>query len=825
MKGIGSETGEDNARGNSSGTLAPRMDAALDDLVVVEMDTSVAGSVAGMILADYGARVIKVEDPETGLRERGNPGFAVWNRNKASFASAYDDRRSARFADLITDADVCITGCVADPDPRALAALNPLLVVAALPPYRGPTPWAGGGEDASLLDALSGLSMRQSSFDGVPVDLVYPHTLYIQGLWAATCAVGALVERAATGKGQILSVDGLSAALITGAAGFVFDPSDDTSVTPVGPGGASPCYTRYRCSDGEWLFLGALLPRFQRAAFETLGIADLPDDPRIAGDLRRILSPENRRWVRTAMQERFFANTREHWLAVLEEAGCPAGPVLDRDGWLDHPQLRACGQRVEVDDPERGPVVMPGLLIDIPEAPGQIISAAPLLGDLELSDVRAERRHGPERASRPGWQRPAPSIAARTEFQAANAGTSEIVGPLNGVKVLNLGTILAGPLAGSLLAALGAEVVKVEPPEGDAFREPGFSYNRGMRSVSIDLRTRGGLEAFSRLAREADMVIDNYRHGVAKRLGVDHSTLSAFNPALGGFSLTGFGETGPLATKAAFDPLLQAMSGMMAAQGGDDEPVFLTVAVNDVAAGVAGALSTCLSLYYRTRTGRGLKTSTSLAAVSAFMQSGELVRYPGRPTALRGGRDFPGPNALDRFYRVRDGWVRLRATRDDLPGLVDAGLVDAGLVDAGLVDAGLVDAGLLEDDQSNALALAAILAGRVGSEVVRLLTSFGVKAAEARSLTDLASDLQLRETDLFSEHPVAGGSSVLTPGRWVSWEPPRPLAAMRAPGLGEHTAEVLVQAGFSMHEVDELVRCGCVVAGGPMVVGRVLRYR
>ncbi len=786
--------------------------SVLGDLVVIELDTSVAGSIAGMILADYGARVIKVEDPESGLMERRNPGFAIWNRNKASLVSAFDDRRCNQFDSLVADADICVTGCIGDPDPSALAALNPRLVVAAVSPYRGPAPWAGGGEDSSLLDALSGLSMRQSSFDDVPVDLVYPHTLYIQGLWTATCAVGALVERAATGKGQILHVDGISAALITGAAGFVFDPSDETSVTPVGPGGASPCYTRYRCSDGEWLFLGALLPRFQRAAFETLGIAELPDDPRIAGDLSRILSPANRLWVRTAIQERFSTASREHWLTVLEDAGCPAGPVLNRDSWLDHPQLRACGQRVEVDDPERGPVVMPGLLIDIPDAPGQIVSGAPRLGDLKAESVQPEwRRHGPEPAGRPEWQRPAATASSPTPGSHADgAATSDAVGPLKGVKVLNLGTILAGPLAGSLLAALGADVVKVEPPEGDAFREPGFSYNRGMRSVSVDLRTDGGIEAFRRLAREADIVIDNYRHGVAQRLGVDHSTLSAFNPALSGFSLTGFGETGPLAAKAAFDPLLQAMSGMMAAQGGDDEPVFLTVAVNDVGAAVAGALSTCLSLYYRTRTGRGLRTSTSLAAVSAFMQSGELVRFFGRPPALRGGRDFPGPTALDRFYRVKDGWVRLRATPDDLPRLVDAGLIDPCQ---------------LGPDQNDSLALASNLAGRVGNEVVQQLTLSGVKAVEARSLTDLASDMDLRASDLFSEHPGAGGSSVLTPGRWVRWEPPRPLAAMQAPGLGEHTVEVLAQAGFSPHEVDELIRSGCVVTGGPMVVGRVHRYR
>ena len=151
--------------------------------------------------------------------------------------------------------------------------------------------------------------------------------------------------------------------------------------------------------------------------------------------------------------------------------------------------------------------------------------------------------------------------------------------------MLDLGTILAGPFAGSLLAELGADVIKVEPPAGDPFRTVGFIYNRGMRSIAIDLQAQAGQAVFRDLVRSADVVIDNYRPGVLARLGIDYDALRAVNPQIISLSITGFGEGGPLAAQPGFDPILQGMSGMMTAQGGDSEPVFLTVAVNDVTPG------------------------------------------------------------------------------------------------------------------------------------------------------------------------------------------------------------------------------------------------
>ena len=524
--------------------------------------------------------------------------------------------------------------------PPALAALlaeasGPRLIVLRMPPYLGPgdAPWAGGGESAELLSAALGISMRQSSFADGPVDPVYPHLLYEQGLWAAACAVAALVERERSGLGQEVTVSGAHGALVAGSATFLVDPGA-AAAPPAGPGGPSPCYTRYQCADGEWLFLGALTAKFQHPALGALGLAEIIADPRVGGQLDRLLGPDNRGWVRDRMAAAFRTRSRGEWLKTLEAAGVPAGPLLSREEWLDHPQLRETGMRVQAADPDRGAVVMPGIPLiltrDARRHPGgRAGRRAARRGAARLARAhRGPGRHSAGRHSAGQGRRPADASPA---------------GPLRGIRVLDLGTILAGPFAGSLLAELGADVIKVEPPAGDPFRAVGFIYNRGMRSIAIDLQAQAGQAVFRDLVRSADVVIDNYRPGVLQRLGIDYDALRAVNPRIISLSITGFGEGGPLAAQPGFDPILQGMSGMMTAQGGDSEPVFLTVAVNDVTAGAMSVLGTGLALYRRAVGQDGQRVWTSLDRLSAFMQSGELTRFDGRPAPRAGGADFRGP--------------------------------------------------------------------------------------------------------------------------------------------------------------------------------------
>src|SRR5690349_1084983 len=321
-----------------------------------------------MLLADFGADVVKVESP-SGDPARALPGFAVWNRNKRGII--VDESTSAgqhRLGEFFAGADVCI---INNGDPAALQQRYPHLVVLYMPPYApSGTPWAGEAESHPLLSAYGGAAWRQSSFDGGPIDLVYPFPLYVQGHWAAGTAVAALIERLHSGSGQVVTVAGMHGIMLSCVGQLNIVPDQEALPTNVGPGGRHPCYTTYQGSDGQWLFMAALTPKFQANAFKVLGVGDIFADERIKGVPMRMLLPENRGWIRQRLAEAFRTRSRDEWLLALEQGDCPSGPVFDRDDWLDNPQLCTNNMRIELEDPERGHVVMPGVHLVLTDTPG-----------------------------------------------------------------------------------------------------------------------------------------------------------------------------------------------------------------------------------------------------------------------------------------------------------------------------------------------------------------------------------------------------------------------------------------------------------------------
>jgi crotonobetainyl-CoA:carnitine CoA-transferase CaiB-like acyl-CoA transferase len=588
----------------------------------------------------------------------------------------------------------------------APAAASGRQVVLHTPPWLGSgTPWAGGAESDPLVAALIGVSLRQASIEDVPVESIFRHLLTVQGVWAAACAVAALAERAVSGLGQTVTVGGLHGAMVAAAAAFTFDeaaPDEAPGPRPGGSGGSVPFYRTYRCADGEWLFLAALTPRFTQIGFEVLGLTHLLEHERLEGKGRAaLLTAEHAGWAIEEIAAVFRRRPRDEWLSALKAAGCPAGPLLDPDDWLDHPQLQAIGT-----DPLH---VFPG----------------------------------------------PPAEPARPDTAEAQGG------PLAGLRVLDLGAIIAGPFGATLLAELGADVVKVEPLTGDSFRGPGFAaYNKGQRGIAVDLQHPDGRQAFLDLARDADLVIDNYRPGVLGRLRLRHEDLVEVNPGISTLSVTGFGEGGPLGDEPGFDPVLQAMSGMMRAQGGDGDPVFFTVPVNDVTTGALGALAGALAAYARRTTGAGLRMWTSLAGTSAL-----LLRSRQHPA---GGTDFPGPADDDRYHRVVDGWVRVQ--------------------------------GAPFDERWTTATRAAVVAA---------CTAAGIPAAPALRVKELCTTLDPAD-EVLHRDTRPKRETWWTAGRLARFGRTERTGTLVAPGLGEHTREVLAEAGFDDERIEALLRDGVV---------------
>jgi len=601
--------------------------------------------------------------------------------------------------------------------------------------------------------------------------------------------VALLAGRAAGRKLAPLAVaGGAHGGELVSPGGFAAGRDEPHVHRPGGPGGTLPNYRCYRCQDGQWLFLGAFTTSFIERGFRACGAGWLLDDPRVGGDPAAVRLPRNLRWIADELDQIFLTRPRAEWLALLEAADVPAAPADEPGGWLDHEQVRALGLRVEARDDAGRDIVMPGALIGLsrtPVLPGAPATARPAA----LQDLA------------PGWAvRPSgtPGVPG-----GGGAGDGGFELPLAGLRVLDLGTIIAGPYTATLLGELGAEVLKIErPPLGDEFRIAhggrggiGFSvYNRDQRSLMLDLATDRRREIFAELVRSSDVVVDNYRTGVLQRLGIDHASLSAVSPHISSVSISAFGGTGPLGLRPGFDPIIQSMSGVMRAQGGPDpadSPAFLTVPINDVLAAGLGALGACAALYARPRLGHGQQVSITLCAASCLLQSEYLVRFPGSPPAPDGGRDFAGPGPLDRLYRAADGWLRF-----GLPGPADlAALASAGLARLAEPLPGGAAGSAVSSGRDVIDAVSRAIGSLPVTEVLRRAHAAGLPAVRARQLPDLTRDEQLIRHGLLAvtEADDAGVARV-GPGRWLEMPGLVTSAPGDAPQPGEHTEAILRQA-------------------------------
>jgi len=748
--------------------------SAFQGIRVLDCSQGLAGPLATMLLADFGAQVLKVEPPG-GDRAMDQPGYITWNRNKKRLTlDLADDAERGRLGDLLAAADVAVF----DHSPRDLEALgldaatvgqrHPRLIHLWTPPYGTTGRWSELPAHHATLTGLSGAAFRQGSYADQPVWHVAQIVHHAQGVMAAAAAGAALLQRGAQGKGRAVTVSGLHAMAETAC------PVSHVSYPDFGGGhplGGSASYRLYPCGDGKWLFLATLFSWFFERAIEALELNRAP--------LRMDLG--------SAIQAKLMSGPRDQWLAAFREHDVPAGPVEHREDFLASEVIRANDLAAELDHPVHGRVRMVGVPAWLHATPGSVRHPLEDATESDLAEFTATR-----------------SIPNDLEVRAGP--------PLAGVRVLDLGTVVAGAHASAILANFGADVVKVESQDGDPFRYSGgfINYNRGKRGLGLNLKHPAGKALFHDLARGADAVLDNYRHGVRERLGIDYAALAPLNPRLISCSINTYGSRGADARLPGFDPLLQARSGLMWAQGGDvGEPVFHAIPVNDVATAAMGAFAVIAALNARERTGQGQDTETSLAAQSALYQSGDLTWYAGRPPLAQGGRDCLGFAALDRFYRCANGWVTLACTTPKH----FADLAEA----LGHTDwtARWDGATALAEPRDGDLAaeIAAAFSALRRDQAVDLLCDAGVPAAP------VLRGAEAQRSDYFWEngyyelrsHPAEG--EMITSRGFASFDGAHLRFETLHPDLGEHGVEVLQDYGVPRERIVELARDHVIFRG------------
>ncbi|MDA3922970.1 MAG: CoA transferase [Salinisphaera sp.] len=385
--------------------------------------------------------------------------------------------------------------------------------------------------------------------------------------------------------------------------------------------------------------------------------------------------------------------------------------------------------------------------------------------------------------------------------------------PLSGYRILDLTAMVSGPLATMLLADQGADVVKIERPgSGDytrlaSNRLAGLSAsflnnNRNKRSVALDLKQPAGLEALMRLARTADVFVQNFRPGVAERMGIGEAAIREVAPDIVYVSISGFGEAGPYAAKPVYDPLVQALSGLASIQGGSDDvqPRLVRTIVPDKLTGYVAAQAITAALLARANGAPGQHIHVSmLDAVIDFLWHSDMnsQTFVGHDIAQTKAASF-----IDLIYRTTSGHISVAVQTDQEWHALTEALDCAHWRD----DPRFATPADRQDHINERLELTQErLADDSAEYWLERLTEFGVPCAPVLTRTELIEHEQIRANDIVveSDHPVAGRLRQARPAARFSSMPEVPMQA--APLLGEHTRQVLAQAGLNNAEIDRLM--------------------
>ncbi len=788
------------------------MSEALRGLRVLDLSNGPAAGLATMHLADFGAEVLKIERAEPHPLDA-LPAAPMWMRGKRTLQldlDAGDDLD--RFHALAAGADVLVTSWRTRAlvrrglDFESLHQRHPHLNVCHVSGF-GPTgPLADLPGYEHLVAACSG---RMNLFRGIadrsgPVFSALQVATHATAQTATAGILAALLSQASNGQGRLIETSLLQGLLPyeQGAMiGSQFEQFAQFYQVMSGADQEPPMPSLYyhpaQAGDGRWMQFGNLLPHLFDNFLLVTELMDVLADPDF--DPRQLLlPPEKHEAFRERMLERIQSRPSAEWMEdCIANGGVVATTYQTTQQALDDPDIVANGHVIDRPDGGRqlGPLAR---LTRTPASPG--------------ADAR------PDDGLEQTWAA-SPQPAPETDAPSSQ--------PLVGIRVIEIATIIAAPLAASFLADMGADVTKVEPLSGDPYRGLGAGIgsarvNAGKRSLAVDLKSEAGRQAVLKLIENADVLIHNYRPGVPERLGIEYEQIIEINPDIVYLQCNGYGPDGPGAQRPSTHPIPGAAMGGVLYQMGERVPTELQdidglrlwtrrlMRANEVNPDPNTAMvittATTLGLATRQRTGKGQKIMVDMFGANAQANHDDFLTYPGKADRFMPDEQLLGLSPTYRLYPcAQDSWVFLAlVTANDRTRFV-AALTDAGLTPPTLEQ-------LAAADHETAALLSTLFAGKPAAVWQEILTTAGVGCVQADGPLPSnfwLEDTQSRALELTAsvEHPEWGayrrhGPLVRFSGATPDLAPP-PLA-------GQHTDAVLQSLDYPQTEIDRLRADGVI---------------
>jgi len=814
----------------------------LDGLKVLDLSWGISGPVTGMLLADHGASVTKIEPPDPGPLPDIS-GYPVWNRGKRSAVlDLADEEGKRRLIALASQADVLIESFAPGAADRlgigydTLRQVNPGLIYCDITGYGddGPDRDRPGidalvaartghqyevrgrvGGTIGLLSGTAGMMPGLEAPEGCWVGPDREGPLFTGVPWVsmatayiAVIGVNAAIRaRGITGRGQRVSASLLQGVLATTIAGWMRVENPDAPafetwvIDPRAPKGF------FQGSDGRWMHHWVPLPEFILNA-SAGGLQATPDvaSPKDAS-LR--VSPKAEDMV---ILHAFYDQLTEavarypagQWVDLAARVGVPVQPVRSPEEALLDPQLLADGCVVEVTDPQLGPVRQVGRVVELARHPQPVPAGAAPRG-AHTTEVLAE----------------ADEILAAAPAAAPAATHSDnsktfLAHPLSGVTVLDLGLAVAGPFGTQVLAQLGARVIKVTMMR-DKFwfsNHIAMCCNRDKESITLNLKDPEAMTVLRKLVERADVVQHNMRYDAAQRLGIDYETLRQVNPGLIYCHTLGH-EQGPRQAHPANDQTGAALAGTTWLDGGLDNggrPIWSVTSLGDTGNGYLSALGIIQALYDRDRTGAGQFVRTSIIYAQLLNASMAWVSPDGSKAAARPRLDAEGWgwNALYRLYKTAEGgYLTIAVLSEEAWRALGPAIGRPELV----ADARWATSiGRSDNDEGLAAELSAVFASRPAAQWFEVLDAAGVpcEICDPDYVVRLFADAgaERRQLTASFRHRMVGTMKLGGLSFQLSGTP----GVIRSGPLwpGQDTGVILGELGYTPEEITKLIESGAV---------------